>query len=233
MTLIYQYPPLQPGILLKRYKRFFADVELTDGRVVTAHCPNTGPMTCISTPQSLVQVSHSEDPKRKLAYTWEMIQVNKIWVGVNTAMPNRVIKLALQQKLLPLGEYQHVQAEVRYGQDSRVDFCLTGGHKPTYVEVKSTTLAEPPLAMFPDTETTRGQKHLRELTALLPQARAVMLYFINREDCHVFAPGDAHDPEYGRLLRLAIAQGLEVLPCRFAIAPTGISYLGIADIQIN
>lgn len=238
--MIYRYPPLYSGILLKRYKRFFADVELSTGETITAHCPNTGPMTGICMPGSLVQLSYSDSPTRKLPYTWEMIQVQDnepTWVGVNTGLPNRVIKLALEKLLFPeLGSYSQIRHEVPYGQDkkSRVDFLLTGNEaeKPIYVEVKSTTWVQGRVALFPDTETTRGQKHLRELTALLPQARAVMLYFINRGDCTHFAPGDSKDPEYGKLLRQAIALGLEVLPCRFAINPEGIHYLGLSQLQL-
>ncbi|NJL90419.1 MAG: DNA/RNA nuclease SfsA [Coleofasciculaceae cyanobacterium SM2_1_6] len=237
-NLIYAYPPLYEGILIKRYKRFFADIELTSGEIITAHCPNTGPMTGVSTVGSRVLVSKSNNPKRKLAYTWELISVDGVWVGVNTAMPNRVTKLVLEKYLLPtLGNYQKITPEVAYGEakDSRIDFLLTGdeGFTPVYLEVKSTTLAQPPLALFPDTETTRGQKHLRELTALLPQYRGVMLYFINRGDCDRFSPGDEFDRLYGQLLREGIAQGLEVLPCRFQITPQGIVYLGLAELGLE
>lgn len=237
---LYRYPPLYSGILLKRYKRFFADIQLASGEVVTAHCPNTGPMTGICTPGSPAQLSKSDSPSRKLPYTWEMIEVHNndpTWVGVNTALPNRVIKLALEKFLFPqLGIYQQIRFEVPYGKDkkSRVDFLLTGSDsdRPIYLEVKSTTWAQGNLALFPDTETTRGQKHLRELMALLPQSRAVMLYFINRGDCTDFAPGDTADLIYGQLLREAIAQGLEVLPCRFEVTPAGIRYLGLAQLKI-
>jgi sugar fermentation stimulation protein A len=232
---LYRYPPLYPGILLRRYKRFFADIQLVSGEVVTAHCPNTGPMTGVSTPGSAVQLSKSDNLKRKLAYTLELIQVHDnepTWVGVNTILPNRVVKLALAKYLFPeLGDYSQIKSEVVYGQDrkSRVDFFLTSSdEEPIYLEVKNTTWAQGNLALFPDTETTRGQKHLRELMALLPLARAVMLYFINRSDCLEFAPGDTTDPMYGKLLRDAIALGLEVLPCRFDISPEGIRYLGLA-----
>ena len=234
---IYRYPTLYPGILVKRYKRFFADIELATGEVITAHCPNTGPMTGVSTPGSLVQVSLSDNPKRKLAYTWEMIQVCDIeptWVGINTALPNQVIKLALEKRLFPLGNYSQIRVEVGYGIDkkSRVDFVLTGSEqeKPIYLEVKNTTWAKSPLALFPDTVTTRGQKHLRELMALMPSTRAVMLYLINRGDCTHFAPGDSADPVYGELLREAYASGLEVLPCKFEVTPAGIRYLGLAQL---
>ncbi|MDJ0591439.1 MAG: DNA/RNA nuclease SfsA [Pleurocapsa sp. MO_226.B13] len=235
MSLLYQYPPLVTGRLLKRYKRFLADIELDTGEIITAHCPNTGPMTGICIPGSLVMVSKSNNPKRKLAYTWEMIQIDSTWVGTNTAIPNRVIKLALEQKLfLELAaRYNRVRAEVPFGKDkkSRVDFLLSGDddRPEVYLEVKSVTLSRDNLALFPDTVTTRGQKHLQELTALVPQTKAVMLYFINRGDCDRFAPSDSCDPIYGELLRTAVARGVEVLPYRFEITPQGISYLGLAD----
>ncbi len=240
--LIYTYPTLEVGILLKRYKRFFADIELASGEIITAHCPNTGPMTSVSTVGSLVQISRSDNPKRKLAYTWEMIQVNDnqpTWIGVNTAMPNRIVKLALEQRLFPeLGNYSTIRAEVPYGKElkSRVDFLLTNdqtqSNRPIYLEVKSVTLSEGNIALFPDTVTTRGQKHLRELMALVPQVRSVMLYFINRSDCTSFAPCDSADSLYGELLREAVERGVEVLPYRFEITPQGISYLGLAEFQI-
>ncbi|MES1026153.1 DNA/RNA nuclease SfsA [Gloeocapsa sp. BRSZ] len=234
--ILYHYPTLYLGVLLKRYKRFFADVQLESGEIVTAHCPNTGPMTGICQPGSAVQVSYSDNPKRSLKYTWEMILVNDnepTWVGVNTSLPNRIVKLALEENLFPLGSYNKIRFEVPYGTDkkSRVDFVLDGD-RTTYIEVKSTTWVHGRTALFPDTETTRGQKHLRELTALIPASDAVMLYFINRGDCTAFAPGDSADPIYGQLLRAAIALGLKILPCRFNITPAGIEYLGLAELKI-
>jgi sugar fermentation stimulation protein A len=237
---LYRYPPLYPGILLKRYKRFLADIQLASGDVVTAHCPNTGPMTGVCTPGSAVQLSQSENPNRKLPYTLELIQVHDnepTWVGVNTALPNQVVKIGLQKHLFPeVVGYDQVKGEVVYGQDrkSRVDFFLTGNNDeiPIYLEVKNTTWTHEKLALFPDTETTRGQKHLRELMALMPQSRSVMFYFINRGDCTEFAPGDSADPVYGKLFRDALAIGLEVLPCRFEVSPEGIRYLGLAKLKI-
>lgn len=239
---IYTYPTLEAGTLIRRYKRFFADIQLTSGETIVAHCPNTGPMTGVSTPGSLVQVSRSDNPKRKLAYTWEMIQVNDsqpTWVGINTGLPNRVMKIVLEKKLIPeLGHrYSQVRPEVVYGTNrkSRVDFLLTGENETPsiYLEVKNTTWAQGTLAIFPDTVTTRGQKHIQELQQLLPEAKAIMLYFINRGDCDRFSPGDSTDPVYGRLLREAVTQGLEVLPCRFETSPQGIRYLGLAELNLS
>lgn len=232
---LYTYPPLLRGRLLQRYKRFFADIELDSGETITAHCPNTGPMTGICQIGNPVYVSKSDNPKRKLAYTWELIEVTDnepTWVGVNTGLPNRVVQALLEQHCLTaLGGYGAVQREVPYGENSRVDFRLEGD-RPIYVEVKNTTWTDGRLALFPDTVTTRGQKHLRELTALLPEARAVMLYFINRGDCTAFAPGDSADPVYGQLLRAGVAAGLEVYPCQFQISPEGIDFLGVAPLQL-
>jgi sugar fermentation stimulation protein A len=236
----YPFPTLYPGTLVKRYKRFLADIELDNGELITAHCPNTGPMTGICHIGGRVQVSHSPNPKRKLAYTWELAEVHDTvptWVGVNTALPNRVVKAMLEHRCLPeLGPYTTIRPEVRYGSDgkSRIDFVVTtdGDQPPTYIEVKNTTWTQGTLALFPDTVTTRGQKHLKELAALPPLANAVMLYFINRGDCTAFAPGDQADPVYGQLLRQAIAQGVQVLPCRFEVTPTGIRYLGLVPLVV-
>jgi sugar fermentation stimulation protein A len=250
-TTIYQYPHLIAGKLIKRYKRFLADIELPSKEVITAHCPNTGPMTGVCTPGSLVQVSVSQNPQRKLGYTWEMIQVNDTqptWVGVNTGLPNKIVKLALEKKLFPelADRYEQVRGEVKYGTDnkSRIDFllkCDLGCAEarsdrflpPIYLEVKSVTLAQGKVALFPDTVTTRGQKHLRELINLIPDAKPVMLYFINRGDCEVFAPGDRCDPVYGELLREAVAAGVEVLPLRFEVTPKEIRYLGKAEFLLK
>ncbi|MDX2212215.1 MAG: DNA/RNA nuclease SfsA [Oculatellaceae cyanobacterium bins.114] len=238
---IYPYPTLYFGTLIKRYKRFFADICLEDGSIVTAHCPNTGPMTGVNIPGNRVLVSHNPSPKRSLAYTWELIEVTDerpVWVGTNTALPNRVIKAALADHLFPqLGNYSEIRTEVPYGQDkkSRIDFLLTheDGSQPIYIEVKNTTWSQGYLALFPDTVTTRGQKHLRELADLIPNARAVMLYFVNRGDCTHFAPGDKADPLYGQLLREAIALGVEVLACRFEQSQEGARYLGLAELQFT
>ncbi|MEO0770229.1 MAG: DNA/RNA nuclease SfsA [Cyanobacteria bacterium J06649_4] len=241
----YPYPELLPGKLLKRYKRFLADIELDSGETITAHCPNTGPMTGVCDIGSAVMVSRSNNPKRKLAYTWELIEVpsgqsptETVWTGINTALPNRVMRSALEHRLFPeLGEYDTLKPEVRYGKNnkSRIDFLLTGtpDQRPIYLEVKNTTWTEGTRALFPDTVTTRGQKHLRELTDLLPAARAVMVYFINRGDCEEFSPGDGSDPLYGQLLRKAAQKGVEILPLRFQIQPEGISYRGVAKVILS
>jgi sugar fermentation stimulation protein A len=212
---VYHYPQLWSGILVKRYKRFFADIELETGEVITAHCPNTGPMTGICVEGNPVRVS-----KR---------------VGVNTSLPNRAVRKLLEAgAIAPLAQYQELRSEVPYGQEkSRIDFLLTDAKgKSTYIEVKNTTWTDGPLALFPDTVTTRGQKHLRELMGVVPEARAGLIYFVNRGDCTAFAPGDTRDPEYGVLLRQAVDCGVEVYPCGFEVSPEGITFTGVLPLKL-
>ncbi|MEA5489798.1 MULTISPECIES: DNA/RNA nuclease SfsA [Pseudanabaena] len=236
MSQVYTYPDLITGRLVSRYKRFFADIELENGEVITAHCANTGPMTGVCKLGSPVLVSYHPSPKRKLAYSWEAIYLDEQWIGINTSLPNRVIGHMLDRHLLPeLEPYNTVKGEVAYGNEkSRIDFLLTNGEdssQKTYVEVKNTTWCMGSLALFPDTVTTRGQKHIRELMSVLTEdTSAALIFFINRGDCDRFAAGAEADPEYARLLKEAIAKGVKVLPCRFAIEPPKITYLGLADL---
>lgn len=233
--LVYAYPPLVEGILLQRYQRFFADVRLTTGEIVTVHCPNTGPMTGVCPVGNRVFLSRSDNPKRKLIYTWEMVEVDGELIGINTALPNRVIGHMIANHLIPeLEPYGEYRTEVEYGQEkSRVDFCLVGEKCHRYVEVKNTTWSKNGVALFPDTVTLRGQKHLRELTNIIaPERRATIIFFINRGDCDKFAPGDEADPVYGELLRSGVARGLQVLACRFRIRPEGIYYLGLGEVTL-
>ena len=237
--------PLVEGTLLKRYKRFLADVELDDGQVVTAHCPNTGPMTGVLHPGGRVRLRHAPSPTRKLAWTWEQAQTDgahgkPIWVGINTALPNRLVRATIEAGCLEpwLGPIGAIRAEVPYGagRRSRIDLLLTPAAgapdpRPIYLEVKNTTWTRGELALFPDTVTERGQKHLVELTALLPDARAVLLPCLSRCDVSRFAPGDSADPRYGELFRTALEAGVEVLPCRFGFSETQVEWLGLAQVE--
>ena len=240
---IYEFPPLYPGTLIKRYKRFLADLELDSGEKITAHCANPGKMLGLSAPGSRVMVSLSDNPKRKLPYSLELVEARDnepTWVGVNTALPNRVVKSCLERRLFPeLGEYDSIRPEVRYGREnkSRVDFLLegSGAEPPIYLEVKNVTWAEGRTALFPDAVTDRGQKHLRELMDAIAslKARAVLLFFINRSDCDCFAAGDRADPVYAELLREARDRGVQILPYRFEVAPQGLRYLGLAELKLS
>jgi sugar fermentation stimulation protein A len=236
---------LQEGVLLKRYKRFLADVELDSGAVVTAHCANTGPMTGVLQVGGRVRLRHAPSPTRKLAWSWEQAQVvgadgQPVWVGINTALPNRLVRATIEAGLLEpwLGPIAAIRAEVAYGPNrrSRIDLLLTpsaaaADPRPIYVEVKNTTWCAGDLALFPDTVTERGQKHLEELMGVLPEARAVLLPCLSRGDLQRFAPGDAADPRYGELFRQALAAGVEVLPCRYGFGAEGIDWLGVAPVQ--
>jgi sugar fermentation stimulation protein A len=237
--------PLVEGVLLRRYKRFLADVELPGGEVVTAHCPNTGPMTGVLHPGGRVRLRHAPDPGRKLAWTWEQAECagadgQPVWVGVNTALPNRLVRATIEAGCLEpwLGPIAAIRAEVPYGRErrSRIDLLLTPAagapdQRPIYVEVKNTTWMQGDRALFPDTVTERGQKHLEELIHLLPAARPVLLPCLSRADAARFAPGDSADPRYGELFRRALAAGVAVLPCRFAFSATEVSWLGVAAVE--
>jgi len=208
------WPPLVRGTLLKRYKRFLADVALENGSTVTAHCPNTGSMKDCCEPGRPVYLSVHDNPKRKYKYTWELIQMPASLVGVNTLVPNRLVKHAVQTgQVAELGGYREVKSEVKMGAHSRVDLMLQDDTRGTcHVEIKNCTMVRDGIARFPDAVTTRGLKHLHELTAQLSaRNRSVMVYFIQRMDAEAFRPADDIDPAYGTALRQAVAQGVEVL----------------------
>lgn len=241
---VLQPGPLAEGVLLRRYKRFLADVLLPDGREVTAHCPNTGPMTGVLHPGGRVRLRHDPSPTRKLAWTWEQAEVpgadgEPVWVGINTALPNRLVRATIEAGCLEpwLGPVGAIRAEVPYGKAgrSRIDLRLMPAEgaadpRPIFVEVKNTTWTDGDLALFPDTVTERGQKHLEELEALLPGARAVLVPCLSRGDVTRFAPGDRADRRYGELFRRARAAGVEVLPCRYAFTAEAVCWLGLADV---
>jgi sugar fermentation stimulation protein A len=216
------------GKLIKRYKRFLADIELTDGQVVTVHCPNSGSMTSCATPGSPVIISDSENPKRKLQYTWEMIKMGRTWVGVNTSNPNRAVTEFIEANQIPeLQGYSSIRREVKYGREgrSRIDILLGNPDETSrcYVEVKNATMRVSSHAAFPDAVTTRGRKHLEELRDVVSQGhRGVMFFFVGRNDCKRFRPADEVDPEYGKVLRLAVNDGVELLAYRMRISPTSI-----------
>lgn len=208
------WPPLIGGTLIRRYQRFLADVALSDGATVTAHCPNTGSMQDCCEPGRPVYLSVHDNPKRKLKYTWELIRMPNSLVGVNTLVPNRLVRHAVQTGQIPeLSGYAAVQPEVKLGSNSRVDLLLRDDRRrPCYVEIKNCTMVQEGLARFPDAVTVRGRKHLEALAALVAAGRrCVMFYFIQRMDADAFAPADDVDPAYGEALRAAVRSGVEVL----------------------
>ena len=229
--LLHFNPMLIRGQLLRRYKRFLADVQLDDQTEVTAHCPDPGSMKTIALAGRPVALSRSEKPTRKLPYTWEMIEIAGTWVGIHTNRTNDLIDTALQLGALPeLADYTTIQREVPAG-NSRIDFLLTNAAGETcYVEVKTVTLRDGTTAKFPDSVTTRGHKHLEELMSLHSAGhRAVALFCINRADCDLFAPADDIDPRYGMLLRQAQEAGVEVLAYRTHWSPQQVRLDGSID----
>ena len=203
--------PLIKGKLILRYKRFLADVELEDGTIVTAHTPNSGSMKGCREPGSLVLLSQSANPKRKLKYTWELIRVNKQWVGINTGHPNKLVREGIENGTVSeLQGYDTIRPEVKYGQNSRIDLLLEGIAGRCYVEVKNVTLVEDNVAYFPDAVTKRGQ------TA---GDRAVIFFVVQRRDAKYVSPADNIDPVYGKLLREAVENGVEALAYQAVVSP--------------
>lgn len=204
---------LVPGKLIKRYKRFLADVVLNDGTVITAHCTNSGTMKSCLEEGAPVYLSPVSDPKRKTKFTWEMIYINDGWVGINTSIPNKLAFEAIKSGAIEkLKGYTDVTREVTFG-DSRFDVFAENENEKCFVEVKNVTLKVDNYARFPDARTTRGQKHLETLIEVKKQGiRAVMLYVIQREDVNIFGPAWDIDPEYSSTLVKAYKSGVEIIP---------------------
>lgn len=210
----YMLPPLLQGRLIKRYKRFLADICLDSGETVTAHCPNSGSMKGCSEPGSHVWISRNDTPRRKLAYTWELIRTPASLVGINTLVPNRLVKKAIENRMISeLCGYTHVRSEVKTSQGTRLDLVLEGtGNDRCYVEIKNCTLVEDGTAMFPDAVTLRGQKHLDELINLVKMGyRGVIFYLIQRMDAVRFTPAAMIDERYADKLRDAADNGVEIV----------------------
>ena len=208
------WPPLIPGILVKRYNRFIADITLTSGRTVAAHCPNSGSMRACCEPGRPVYVSLHDNPKRKLKYTWELIEMPTSMVGINTQVPNRLVATSIEAGLVPeLNGYESISREINTSEKTRLDILLRKGKKNRcYVEIKNCTLVEESVAYFPDAVTARGLKHLVELRSLVSAGfRCVIFFVIQRMDATTFQPADRIDPAYGKELRRALEHGVEIL----------------------
>ena len=228
------------GYLLKRYKRFLADVKLDDGSEVTAHCTNSGSMKSCLEEGAEVYMSPATDPKRRTRFTWEMIRIGGDWVGINTSRPNELACEWLKEGRIPgLEGLTSLRREVKW-EDSRFDLYgeEAAGHpsvsRGCFVEVKNVTLKEGPYALFPDAVTTRGRKHLNTLVRVREAGmRAVMLYVVQRMDVEVFAPARAIDPEYAQALEEAIGRGVEVFAARARVSPEQISFDRLLDMEIR
>lgn len=214
------------GVLLRRYKRFLADVQLVNGDVVTAHSSNTGSMKGCSTPGSRVWLRNSGNLKRKYPLTWEIVEGDDgALVGINTLLANGLVEEAIHEGVVTeLQDCEKIRREVQYGREkSRIDLLLESRGGQVWVEVKSVTLSKGGVALFPDAVTARGQKHLRELAGMVEQGhRAVIFFCIQRNDVAGFAPADAIDPEYGRLLREVVDVGVEILAYKAKVEAGGL-----------
>ncbi len=219
--------PLVPARLIRRYKRFLADCLLEDGREITAHCANPGSMLGLAEPGMKIWLEPNDDPKKKLKYGWRLVDhENGHFTGVDTSVPNKALRAALVEGEIPeLAMYETVRPEVKYGQNSRIDFLMTQPGLPdAYVEVKCVTLSrQPGLGEFPDSVTARGTKHLGELAAMAKQGhRAVLLYLVQRTDCDRFALAADIDPTYAAAFENAQAHGVERLIYDTQISPDGV-----------
>ncbi|MBL4906914.1 MAG: DNA/RNA nuclease SfsA [Sneathiella sp.] len=215
--------PLIRGKLIKRYKRFLSDIELEGGQIITAHCANSGSMMGLKEPGSAVWVSPANNPKRKLQYTWELIDIGSSLVGINTALPNKIVAEAIVAQQIPeLSGYKTLRSEVKYGENSRIDIFLQDGDQADcYVEVKSVTLSrQAGKAEFPDSVTSRGTKHLQELSNMVDQGyRAAMFYLVQRMDCSIFDVASDIDPAYAQAFKIAREKGVEVYCYQCQINP--------------
>jgi sugar fermentation stimulation protein A len=221
--------PLIEGRLLRRYQRFLAEVETADGPVV-AHCPNTGSLLGCQSPGSRVWLSRSRNPARKLAYTWELVEVDGVLVGIHTGRSNRLVEEALAAGVVQaLAGYRLARREARYeGSSSRADLLLSSPRRGlAYVEVKNVTAAASGgVALFPDAVSRRGTRHLHEMMRVVDRGeRAVLVFCVQRSDVTEVRPADAIDPIYGRTLREALAAGVEAVAYRARVSPTEIALL--------
>lgn len=218
--------PLLEGRLLRRYQRFLADVDTAAG-IVSAHCPNTGSMQGCAEPGMRVWLSPATNPARKLAWTWELVEaLPGVVVGMHTGRSNALVREAIEAGRVPeLAGYPAIRPEVKYGEGSRIDLLLTAPGRPDcYVEVKNVTAAVAGrIGYFPDAVTTRGTKHLREMSAMVASGhRAVLVFCVQRGDVECVRPADHIDPVYGRTLREALAAGVEVIALGATVSPAGI-----------
>jgi len=230
MVKLYSYPGLTDGTLIKRYKRFLADVRLESGKTATVFCPNSGSMLGLREPGIPVLLSPSNDPGRKTGWTLEAIRAGRVWVGVNTHLTNRLAGVIVERKFAGgfLKGLRIARPEVTVG-NSRLDYLLEDSRgRRTYMEVKSVTLRMGDEARFPDAVTARGTKHLSELSRIAREGRdgAAMLYLVQRSDCKCFATADHIDPAYGLALRDALGAGVSAQAHVVSVRRDGVYYKG-------
>lgn len=227
-------PPLIQGTLIKRYKRFLADITLDSGEVITAHCPNTGSMLSCSAGGSRVGLSISDNPKRKYPHTLEMIHNGSSWIGVNTARTNKLVAEAIEEnKITEFRNPEQIKMEVTVSKGTRLDLRVTTQTDTTFIEIKNCSLAENDIAMFPDAVTTRGSKHLRELIKLKEQGKNSCIFFlVQRSDASSFKPAAHIDPDYASLLKQTADAGVQVLVYQAEVTPESISVVRALPVRL-
>lgn len=232
--------PLLPARLVKRYKRFLADIRFEDAPddsdPITIHCPNPGAMLGLADPGMRIWLRHAKNPKAKLPYAWELTELDDCLVGIDTGRPNPIAEAAIPEGLIPeLSGYETIRREVKYGENSRIDLLLTDPGKPDcYVEIKNVHLEREGRAEFPDSKTARGAKHLAELANMVQAGhRAVMLYIVQRSDCSTFRLAEDIDPAYAAAYRAARSAGVETLCYQCAITMDGITLDRALPISID
>ncbi|MES2253288.1 MAG: DNA/RNA nuclease SfsA [Pseudomonadota bacterium] len=209
------------GTLLQRYKRFLADVQLESGEIIVAYCCNTGKLLGIPESATIMLTDHGADTKRKLRYTWEWFNDNETWVGINTHAANTIVHNMLINKQIPGFEsYPSIRREVKYGQNSRIDFLLEDGLQRLYLEVKSVHMCRGSIALFPDCPTVRGAKHMKELSQIIDsQTKAAVLYLVQRDDCDTFSIAADLDPVYARAAQDAYKCGVQMMAVALTMDP--------------
>ncbi|MCA8916915.1 MAG: DNA/RNA nuclease SfsA [Planctomycetes bacterium] len=257
MSIIKHGRPMLKGTLIARRNRFLADVELDEGNKLTVACANTGSMKTCNEPGRPVIISDSEKPERKYRYTWEMIQMGKTWVNVNTGIPNGTVRQFVEaDAIAELTGYPFIRNEVKYGREgrSRIDLLLTNTPpekkrkkdpdpaprcKPSsrpdcYVEVKNTSMRADKHSVFPDSITERGQKHLEEMMWLVREQgmRAAMIYFCGRTDTEAFRPAEEIDKRYAQLFREAVKAGVQVIPLQVKFTPKQLELVRVLPVDI-
>jgi len=225
---------LIPATLVRRYKRFLADVTLADGSLLTVHCPNSGSMLGCQAPGSRVLLSRADNPRRKYPHTWELVEVGGCWVGINTARTNHLVREALVAgRIAEIGTVDEIRAEVKVSARSRLDLLLRQGERQTYVEVKNCSLVEDGIAMFPDAVTSRGVRHLEELADLRRAGFGAVIFFcVQRGDAELFAPAAHIDPLYAATLARVVSAGVTVLAYRAEVGPGAIRVVAALPVRV-
>ena len=236
MTSIHRFEQLHPGTLLRRYKRFLADVRLQNGTIITAFTPNSGSMKTCSDPGSPVMLLHNPKPGRKTQYNLEMVKTGDTWVGVNTGLAN-----ILGERIIDAGLTGHeylegfrVQRREAFWEDSRFDLKISRGDENGFVEIKNVTYRSGSTALFPDAVTTRGQKHLNTLIRARREGfTACNLYIVQRSDCLDFAPARHVDPGYAAAFDRAVQEGVIMIACQLEVQPDGIWFIKVLPLGNN